>query len=217
MKHIASGMSWVKPDKPLTGEIVELRPLDETHFADLVSLSKDKRIWEFIPIDMSTTEKVLRRLQEALDEKEKGTQFPFVILSKAENRIIGSTRLMDIQPQHKKLEIGWTWLHSDYWGTKLNSECKYLLLKFCFDELSAVRVQLKTDENNLRSQKAILKTGARYEGTLRNDMTRDDGTLRNSCYYSIINSEWPDVRSKLLSTLATDIEVSIADVQKRNA
>jgi RimJ/RimL family protein N-acetyltransferase len=137
-----------------------------------------------------------REFNNALQEKIKGSQFPFVIFYKPEQRIIGSTRLLYLQPAHRKLEIGWTWLHPDYWHTAVNAACKSLLLAHCFDVMKAVRVQLKTDENNVRSRRAIEKTGARFEGILRNDMIRDDGTYRNSAYYSIVEGEWAPAEAK---------------------
>ena len=97
-------------------------------------------------------------------ERGNGTQFPFIIFHKLENRIIGSTRFLDIQEKHLKLEIGWTWLDPNYWGTAINLECKLLLLTFCFETLKTTRVQFKTDENNLRSRKAIEKIGGQFEG-----------------------------------------------------
>ena len=97
---------------------------------------------------------------------------------------------MNIEPVHKKLEIGWTWLHPEYWASEINLECKLLLMTFCFEEWNAVRVQLKTDENNIRSRKAIEKIGGQFEGVLRNDMIRDNGTNRNSVYFSILDTEW---------------------------
>ncbi len=189
--------NWVKNNTFLTGEIIELLPLEKDHFDELEKISKDKRIWEFYVFDGADSDKFLKALDNALIEKEQGTQFPFVIFHKIDKKIIGSTRLMDIQLNHKKLEIGWTWLHPDYWATEVNLECKLLLLSFCFEKLNTLRVQLKTDENNLRSRKAIEKIGAKYEGILRNDMLRDNGSNRNSAYYSIISNEWESVKNML--------------------
>jgi RimJ/RimL family protein N-acetyltransferase len=109
---------------------------------------------------------------------------------------------MDIQHKHKKLEIGTTWLHPDHWGTVINFECKLLLLTYAFETLRALRVQFKTDENNIRSRKAIEKVGGRFEGILRNDMLRDNGTRRNSAYFSIIEEEWSGVKKMLESAVA---------------
>ena len=190
-------MSWISPDTFLNGQVVDLIPLEKAHFAALENLSKDKRIWEFYVMDGTNSETFLATLNAALIEKEKGTQFPFVIFHKPTQKIIGATRFLDIQSQHKKLEIGWTWLHPDYWATAINFECKLLLLTFCFENLQAVRVQLKTDETNLRSRKAIQKIGGQFEGILRNDMLRDNGTNRNSAYYSILDDEWKSVKPNL--------------------
>jgi RimJ/RimL family protein N-acetyltransferase len=184
--------NWIKHPTTLTGENVALISMDE-------QLARDKRIWQFYPIDGSDPAKFKSIFSGALAEREKGNQFPFVIFHKQDNRIIGSTRYLDIQPAHRKLEIGWTWLHPDYWGTGLNTECKLLLLTHCFESLRASRVQLKTDENNLRSRSAIQKIGGQFEGILRNDMIRDNHTKRNSAYYSLVEEEWPDSKIKLVA------------------
>ncbi len=189
---------WIKYPTTLTGQTVDLLPLEKEHFAELETLARDKRIWEFYTFDGSDPIKFSSVLSSALIERAKGNQFPFVIRHKTDNKIIGSTRFLDIQPIHKKLEIGSTWLHPDYWATEVNLECKLLLLTYCFENLQAVRVQLKTDERNLRSRKAIEKIGGQFEGILRNDMIRDDNTNRNSAYYSIINEEWADKKQNLI-------------------
>jgi len=200
-------MSWFKPNTILNGELLDLVPLEEKHFEELELLAREKSIWEFIPIDMSSSEKCFKVFANALVERDLGTQIPFVIFHKKENRIIGSTRLMNMEAKHKKLEIGWTWLHPEYWATAVNLECKLLLLTFCFEELNVNRVQLKTDENNIRSQKAIKKIGAQYEGILRNDWIRDDGTNRNSVYFSIIKSEWENTKVKLKTLFQNRLKV----------
>ncbi len=199
-------MNWINSDTILKGDLVELIPLKKNHFVELEHVAREMRIWEFIPIDMSTKEKCLQTFATAMGEKEKGTQLPFVIWNKQKKKIIGSTRLMEIYPAHKKLEIGWTWLHPDYWATAVNLECKLLLLTFCFEELKAIRVQLKTDENNIRSQKAIKKIGGQFEGILRNDWIRYNGTIRNSVYFSIIHTEWEKVHKKLKGLVQNKIK-----------
>ncbi len=198
-------MNWINPEITLKGVFVELVPLHEKHFADLEVLAREKGIWEFIPINMGTREKCFQVFEHAIIEREKGTQFPFVIVHQGENKIIGSTRLMNIEPKHKKLEIGWTWLHPDYWATAVNLECKLLLLTYCFEELNTIRVQLKTDANNIRSQKAIEKIGGQYEGVLRNELVRENGTIRNSVYYSIIHTEWENTKKNLAMLLQTKL------------
>ncbi len=193
-------MNWIKPNTILKGELIELIPLEEKHFEELELLAREKGIWEFLPTDMSGYEKRIQSFTNAIIERDKGTQFPFVIFHTQKRKIIGSTRLMNIEAQHKKLEIGWTWLHPEYWATAINLECKLLLLTFCFEELKTIRVQLKTSVENIRSRKAIEKIGGQFEGVLRHDMIRDNGTKRNSAYYSIIDDEWKN-SAKNLTTL----------------
>jgi RimJ/RimL family protein N-acetyltransferase len=188
---------WVPENTMLNGDTVELIPLNESHFEELWELAKDERIWEHIPKNMSSRQSALNMFAEAIDEREKGTQFPFVIFHKAQKKLIGSTRLLNIEQQHRKLEIGWTWLHPDYWGTEINLECKLLLLTFCFDQLKTVRVWLKTDENNIRSRKAIAKIGGTFEGIFRQDWIRDNGTIRNTAYFSILANEWTEKKVHL--------------------
>ncbi len=191
--------NWIPPSVVLCGEHVDLLPLDSTHVPALAQLAADRRIWEFYVLDGSDPARFADVCRDALAEREKGTQFPFVIYHKSERRIIGSTRLMDIQPRHKKLEIGWTWLHPSYWAGIVNPECKLLLLSFCFEQLRAVRVQFRTDAANTRSRKAIEKIGGIYEGVARNDMIRDNGTYRHSAGYSIIDGEWSAAKGRLVS------------------
>jgi RimJ/RimL family protein N-acetyltransferase len=188
---------WINDLISLAGETVTLIPLNKDHLPELSILAKDNRIWEYYAFDGSDSKIFMNVYTAALNEKEKGNQFPFVIFHNVDNKIIGSTRCLDIQRLHKKLEIGATWLHPGYWATAVNIECKLLLLTYCFEELGAVRVQLKTDENNIRSRKAIEKIGGRFEGIFRNDMIRDNNTRRNSAYYSIIEEEWPVQKIKL--------------------
>lgn len=189
--------TWINLFTKLTGQTVDLLPLNKEHFSVLENLAKDKQIWEFYTYDCSDTNTFLNFFNTAFIERDNGSQYPFVIFHKQQNKIIGSTRFIDIQPKHKKLEIGTTWLHPDYWGTALNFECKLLLLTFCFENLNAHRVQLKTDVLNVRSRKAIEKIGGQFEGILRNDMLRDNNTKRNSAYYSFIDDEWEEKKIKL--------------------
>jgi len=189
--------NWIKPTTRLTGETVDLIPLSKTHFAELEKIAKDPRIWEFYTFDCSQSEKFLTVYATALITRDRGLEFPFVIVHKKTNQIIGSTRFLDIQEKHRKLEIGWTWLHPDYWATEINLECKLLLLSHCFETLKTLRVQIKTDANNIRSRKAIEKIGGQFEGILRNDMIRDNGIIRNSAYFSIIEEEWEEKKQKL--------------------
>jgi N-acetyltransferase len=190
-------MNWIKESVMLVGQTVELIPLDIAHFKTLMEITQDKRIWEFYSINCSDPFKLEQVLNAAFVERDKGTQYPFVIYHRQEHKIIGSTRFTEIQPQHKKLEIGWTWIHPDYWASAVNLECKLLLLRYCFEQLGALRVQLRTDVLNIRSRKAIEKIGAQYEGLFRNDMLKDTGVKRDSVYYSIIDTDWEKVQVQL--------------------
>jgi RimJ/RimL family protein N-acetyltransferase len=125
--------NWINSPLKLTGGKVELISLDDTHIGELEMIAKDKRIWTFYPVDGSDPEKLVPSLKSSIDERERGIQFPFVIYDRKKKRIIGSTRYLDIQPAHKKLEIGWTWISPEYWGTSINTECKLLLLTHCFE------------------------------------------------------------------------------------
>jgi len=195
-------MNWVNYPTILEGETVQLIPLEQGHLPELEALAKDKRIWEFYLFDGTDGSLLLMIYHNVSLQREKGVQFPFVIYHKTDNKIIGSTCFLDIQEHHKKLEIGLTWLHPDYWATTVNLECKLLLLEHCFEVLGTVRVQLKTDENNMRSRKAIEKIGGQFEGILRNEMIRDNKTRRNSAFYSVIEEEWSTVKENLTGLLA---------------
>ncbi len=189
--------NWLPHPINLIGTLVELRPLEEKDFSELEAMASDPRIWEFYSFDGSRPGKITQVLQSALTEKEKGNQYPFSIFHKKDQRLIGSTRFMDVHPEHRKLEIGGTWLHPEYWKSAVNPECKLLLLTYAFETLKAVRVQLKTAEENTRSQKAIEKIGGIREGLFRNDMIRENNTNRNSVYFSIIECEWRSAKINL--------------------
>jgi len=193
---------WINSPIILSGDRVRLVPLEKSHLPALATVAQDKKIWAYYAYDGSDPEKFSSLYHTALADMPLGNQYTFVIIQNQGNKVIGSTKFMDIQPLHRKLEIGTTWLAADCWGSGINLECKYLLLNHCFEVLHTVRVQLKTDENNLRSRKAIKKIGGHFEGILRNDMIRDNQTLRNSAYYSIIQEEWPVVKKMLEQMLA---------------
>ena len=193
--------NWIEHPITLEGQLVQLITLNKDHFSELQSLAKDKRIWQHYVYDGTDGERLRAVLQMALTDMLNGTQLPFVIYLKREKRLIGSTRFMDIQPLNRKLEIGSTWFHPDFWGSEANLECKLLMLTYCFEKAGALRVQFKTDEDNIRSRKAIEKIGGKFEGILRHDMLRDNGTNRNSAYYSIINLDWNAVKTNLTNLL----------------
>src|SRR6185437_9931536 len=132
--------------------------------------------------------------------RDLGQQYPFVVIDKATNEVVGSTRFLKISQDFKNLEIGWTWYSPAYWGTGLNKECKFLLLQYCFEKLGTISVYFSTRDTNIRSQKAIESIGAKYEGTLRNRII-SHGVKKNVVVYSIIDDEWLEVKTKLSKSL----------------
>ncbi len=188
---------WIKHPTVLNGETVDLIPLEKEHFDELYKAASDKELWKYIPSDASVRETFDKLYNTALEDRKNGTCYPFIIYHKKTGKMVGSTRLMDIMHKDEKLEIGFTWLTKEYWGSGINFECKLLLLTFSFEVLKARRVQIKTDENNLRSRKAIEKIGGHFEGISRKDRIRDNGTSRNTAYYSIIDDEWKVAEQKI--------------------
>ncbi|PWA10548.1 GNAT family N-acetyltransferase [Flavobacterium laiguense] len=192
---------WINHPVILRGKSVELVPLEKEHFEKLYKAAADKKLWELIPTDCSNRETFETAYNFSLAEREKGNQYPFVIFHKQTKEVIGSTRFFEIYPLDKKLEIGWTWIITKYWGTEINLECKLLLLSFCFEILKTNRVQIKTKDNNFRSRKAIEKIGGVFEGVLRKDRVQSDGTARNAVYYSILDSEWESAKQKIINQI----------------
>jgi RimJ/RimL family protein N-acetyltransferase len=187
----------------LQGNAVMLQPLDERHAEDLFQAAQDPDIWRYMPVPAPVRSEDMRRIiASALRLAAGGGELPFAIVERAGGKAIGSTRYMDIQPENRGLEIGWTWLGRAYWRTAINTECKYLLLWHAFETLGAIRVQLKTDLRNERSQQAIARLGALREGVLREHRILHDGYRRSSVYFSILEQEWPAVRARLEAFLA---------------
>jgi len=190
-------MNWIPHPTILEGNNVKLVPLDGKHFETLVELAKQKVIWQNMSIDFSDPAKYLTNLKSAVLMRANGEQYPFTVIDKLTGKIIGSTRLHNIFPEHKRLEIGWTWYDPTYWGTGYNTECKLLLLTFCFETLKTVRVQLQTNEKNRRSRGAIEKIGGKFEGILRKERIMENGTHRNTAIFSLIDEEWRETKTML--------------------
>lgn len=190
-------MKRIEHPVTLTGRHVRLEPLQEHHFNDLIAAAKDPEIWKMLPFEGTDAVKLQAELRSALLHRVAGTQYPFAVIDQATDRAIGSTRLLELFPEHKKLEIGWTWYAREYWGKGFNLECKLLLLRYCFDVLGVNRVQIKTRDVNVRSRAAIEKIGATFEGVLRKDRVASDGQVRDTYLFSIINDEWKQVEAAL--------------------
>lgn len=182
----------------LPGGAVRLEPLSIDHAPALFEASRDPDIWRFLPVSQPTTpEQVLEMICVARKEQDQGARLPFAVVDTRTGFAVGTTSYLDIQPSNRSLEIGWTWLGAAARRTAINTQCKYLLLRHAFDSLGAVRVCLKTDARNQRSQRAILRLGARYEGCLRRSRVLQSGYIRDTIHYSILDREWPGVKSRL--------------------
>lgn len=182
---------------PLQHGNVRLELLNMTHAEALLEHGRESSIWEHLPrsplSDLNLTEEYISL---AIDDYKNGTRLPFAIMDANLNRAIGSTSYGDIRKSHRSVEVGWTWLGVKYQKTEFNTLCKYLLLKNAFEDNDCIRVELKTDSRNIKSQRAIERIGAIKEGVHRNHMILPDGTLRDSVYYSIIDRDWPSVKEK---------------------
>jgi RimJ/RimL family protein N-acetyltransferase len=182
----------------LTGKHVRLEPMTEAHVRVLAEIGVGQSFWDFMVYGRMETEEDMRGwVRDILSRAENRTDLPFVVIHAASGRVAGATRYLNIEPQHRGLEIGGTWYGLEFQRTAVNTECKYLLLKHAFETLGCIRVQLKTDLRNERSQKAIERIGAVKEGVLRNHMILPGGRIRHSVYYSILDTEWSEVKKRL--------------------
>ncbi len=190
--------------QPLTleGRRVRLEPLTLAHHSALCEVGLDDELWRWVPTMIRTPDEMRAYIETALEEQSKGLSLPFVMIDKSSVCVAGSTRFGNIDRNNRRLEIGWTWLGRNYQRTPINTEAKYLLLRHAFEQLNAVRVELKTDSLNERSRRAILRIGAKEEGTFRNHMIVHDGRLRHTVYYSVIASEWENVKACLEEKLS---------------
>lgn len=190
--------------EPLTleGSVVRLEPIGERHVADLAKVGLEDEIWRFMRYGkMKTIEQLTDWVRELLVFQDQGSDLPFAVIYKETGAAVGCTRYLNIDTLDRSLEIGGTWYGLDYQGTLVNTDCKYLMMKHAFEELGCIRVWFKTDSRNQRSQRAIERLGAVREGVLRNHMILPDGYIRDSVVYSVLPSEWPQVKIKLETRL----------------
>lgn len=188
----------------LENQIARLEPLTEAHRSLLAGVASEPLLWEFVPNPAYTQEGWKKYMDTALQLRAEKKRYPFVIIDKKSGKYAGSSSYGNLSIVDHRIEIGWTWIGTDFWGTKLNSACKFLLLSFAFDKMDLHRVELKTDVRNERSRQAILNLGAQEEGVLRSHMSLQDGNRRDSIYYSILRNEWPEVRLSLLQKIESE-------------
>jgi RimJ/RimL family protein N-acetyltransferase len=181
----------------LEGEVIRLEPLSLGHHAQLCEVGLDNELWRWIPTAVRTPDEMRRYIETALAEQAAGTALPFATIERATGRAIGSTRFANIDRANRHVEIGWTWLGRKWQRTAANTEAKYLMLGHAFETWGCLRVEFKTDSLNQRSRAALLRIGAKEEGIFRNHVITWTGRLRHSVYYSIIDSEWPTVKTHL--------------------
>jgi RimJ/RimL family protein N-acetyltransferase len=192
---------WVKP-VTLAGSIVRLEPLAESHLDGLAEVAFDASIWRWTLARPTDVDGLRAWLETALANAAAGSEMPFATIDVASGRPIGSTRFMSIVPEHRRLEIGWTWVAPAWQRRGANQEAKYLQLRHAFEELGANRVEFKTDSLNEKANPALLAIGATFEGTFRNHMIMPEGRLRHSSYYSITVEEWPDRKARVEARIA---------------
>lgn len=182
----------------LEGRHVRLEPMTEAHIPGLAKIGVGQTFWGFMLYgNMDSEEDMANWVRDILARAEKRTDLPFAVIHLESGHVAGATRYLNILPNDRGLEIGGTWYGTEFQRTAVNTECKYLLLGHAFEVLKCIRVQLKTDLRNERSQRAIERIGAVKEGVLRNHMILPDGRVRHSVFYSILDSEWEGVKSRL--------------------
>jgi N-acetyltransferase len=186
----------------LEGPHVRLEPLSMAHVPHLCAVGLDPELWRWTPSSVTTPAEMQVYVQTALQMQSNGSALPFAIIERSSGTVVGSTRFGSIEKNHRRVEIGWTWIARPWQRTILNTEAKYLMLKHAFEVLGCMRVELKTDSLNERSRAAILRIGAKEEGILRNHMVTQSGRVRHTVYYSIIDAEWPVVKAALERKLA---------------
>jgi RimJ/RimL family protein N-acetyltransferase len=181
----------------LEGRIVRLEPLELAHVPRLAEVALDPAIWRWTIARPQTEDDLREWAAAAIRGRDAGTESPFATIELATGRPIGSTRFMNIALEHRRLEIGWTWLAPAWQRSGANREAKLLMLGYAFDTLGCRRVEFKTDSNNEASRAALLGIGATFEGIFRKHIVMPGDGVRHSAWYSVIDDEWPAVRARL--------------------
>jgi len=176
---------------------VRLEPLRIAHLDRFCEIGLDPAIWALNPAPVGTRAAMQAYIEEALRAQDAGLALPFATIDKASGLAVGSTRFGNISRDHRRVEIGWTWIAPPWQRTAVNSSAKYLMLQYAFETLACIRVEFKTDTLNTRSRQAILRLGAQQEGILRRHMVTTSGRLRDTVYFSILAEEWPGVGERL--------------------
>jgi N-acetyltransferase len=191
-------VTWENLAQRLEGRIVVVEPLRPEHEPGLWRAASDPQVWRWLPWNGGESEETFHAwMEEALERSANGTDCAFTVLSADTGDELGSTRYLALRPEHKGLEIGWTWLGPAAWRTGANAEAKYLLLRHAFEDLGCMRVEFKTDALNERARPALEALPARFEGIFRKHMLVRGGTVRDSAWYAVTDEDWPEVRANL--------------------
>ena len=188
--------NWLSPIT-LEGQKVDLIPLEKSHRDDLLRAAADGTQWELWFTSVPSEQTIDTYLETALQEQANGKSLPFVVVNKEDGTLIGTTRYCNVEAENRRLEIGYTWYAKSYQRTGVNTECKYLLLRYAFENLDTIAVEFRTNWFNYRSRNAILRLGAKQDGVLRNHRIDNEGTLRDTVVFSIIQPEWNTVKKSL--------------------
>lgn len=188
----------------LESDLVRLEPLRTENLEALCEVGLVEEIWRWSPQKINNDADMRRYIETALAERERGVSLPFVTIDKSQNKIVGSTRFGNIDAKNRKTEIGWTWINPHWQRTHVNTRAKLLMLTHAFENWKCIRVELKTDAFNEKSRNAMLRMGAKEEGTLRQHMITESGRYRDSVYFSIIDAEWETVKENLQKKLRRD-------------
>jgi RimJ/RimL family protein N-acetyltransferase len=195
---------WERVAERLEGRIVVVEPLAPAHEAGLWEAALEEAVWRWLPVNaVADRESFHAWFEDALVRADAGLDVPFAVVDARTGAPLGSTRYLNLRPEHRGLEIGWTWLAPSAWGSGANAEAKLLLLGHAFDTLGCMRVEFKTDAKNERSRAALEALPARFEGIFVKHMLVRDGQLRDSAYYAITDDEWPAVRANLEARVAS--------------
>jgi RimJ/RimL family protein N-acetyltransferase len=181
----------------LEGRLIRLEPMRITHLDALCAVGLDPELWRLTVTRIAGADDMRRYIEAALADQREGTALPFVTVWRATGQVIGSTRFGNAAPAHRRVEIGWTWLARPWQRSGANADAKYLMLRHAFETWGMVRVELKTSTLNQQSRGAMKKLGAVEEGVLRRHMINEDGSPRDSVFYSILADEWPRVKARL--------------------
>lgn len=185
----------------LSNSKISLEPLKKDHIEELKAICEDPEIWRFFSADLSDPNDMANWMEQRLKESAEGSKMTYAIRMNETGTVFGTTSYARIDWKEKVIEIGWTWIGADFIGAGINKHMKFLMLSHTFETMGIERLELRTDEDNVRSRRAMEKIGAQYDGTLRSDRFKPDGSRRNSVVYSILKGEWPGIKTSIFKDL----------------